>query len=394
MSVIQPPVPIRADLRAEWLLDPRVTFLNHGSFGALPRCVFEEQTRWRLRVEAEPIEILGRRSAELLRDSRRAVGEWLGMEEGDFGLVTNATEGINAVLRSMKLRTGDELLTTTHVYNAVRQSMKYTAALAGATYREIDVPLPVRSAEEIAERVLGGVSDRTRLLVVDHISSPTALVFPVERISAECARRGVDVLVDGAHAPGMVPLQVPLVGSAYYAGNLHKWASAPKGSGFLWVRKDRQADVHPLVISHHLGEGFAREFEWQGTRDISGWLAIPRGLQFMAGLGWDAVMSHNHQMATWVQQTLCERWGVDPISPLDGSMLGSMATVRLPESLARLDEAAVRTLQQQLYTEHRIEVPIMQWSGRNFVRPCCQVYNEPAEYRRLAEVIQQVAREH
>jgi isopenicillin-N epimerase len=382
---------LRADLKSEWMLDPTITFLNHGSFGAAPKCVFVEQTRWRMRVEAEPIELLARRGVALLEESRRAVGQWLGMRPEDFGFVTNATEGVNAVLRSMELRAGDELLTTTHVYNAVRQAMKYTAGRAGATYREIEVPLPVQSPGQVVEAIVGGLSPQTKLLVIDHITSPTALIFPVEQIAAECARRGVDVLVDGAHAPGMVPLDVPRVGVAYYAGNLHKWACAPKGCGFLWVRPDRQAGVHPLVISHHLGEGFSREFGWQGTRDVSAWLSVPRALQFMAELGWDGIMGHNHAMARWVQQMLCKAWGVTPISPADGSMLGSMASIPMPPPLDRLTEAEAMDLQQRLYTTHRIEVPIMLWGGRAFIRPCCQVYNTPDEYEQLARVIPALA---
>jgi isopenicillin-N epimerase len=373
------------------MLDPTITFLNHGSFGAVPKCVFVEQTRWRLRVEAEPIELLARRGPGLLEESRRAIGQWLGMRPEDFGLVTNATDGVNAIVRSMDLGAGDELLTTSHVYNAVRQAMKYAASRAGAGYREIEVTLPAQSPEQVFERVVGGLSPKTKLLVIDHITSPTALVFPVEQIAAECARRGVDVLVDGAHAPGMVPLDVPRVGAAYYAGNLHKWACAPKGCGFLWVRPDKQPGVHPLIISHHLGEGFTREFGWQGTRDVSTWLSVPRALQFMAELQWDRVMAHNHAMARWVQQMLCKAWGVAPISPADGSMLGSMASVPLPAPLDYLTEQEAADLQQRLYTHYRLEVPIMLWGGRALIRPCCQVYNSPEEYDQLATVIARTA---
>lgn len=373
------------------MLDPKVTFLNHGSFGASPKCVFVEQTRWRMRFEAEPVELLVRRGPALLEESRRAVGQWLGMRPEDFGFVTNATDGVNAVLRSMELNTGDELLTTTHVYHAVRQAMKYAADRAGAAYREIEVPLPIQSPSQVIEAVVGGLSPRTKLLVIDHITSPTALLFPVEPIVAECARRGVDVLVDGAHAPGMIPMDVPRVGATYYAGNLHKWACAPKGCGFLWVRPDKQPEVHPLIISHYLGEGFSREFGWQGTRDVSAWLSVPRALQFMAELQWDRVMAHNHAMARWVEQMLCEAWGVAPISPADGSMLGSMASVPLPAPLDRLSEPQATEIQQRLYTNHRIEAPIMLWGGRAFMRPCCQVYNTPDEFERLASVIREIA---
>jgi len=382
----QPPPPLGPGLKWEWLLNANVTFLNHGSFGAVPRCVFEEHDQWRKRIEADPVEVLARRGQELLAEAKREVGTWLGMRDEDFGFVTNATEGVNAVLRSLRWSAGDELLTTTHVYNAVRQAMKFAAEMWGATYREIDVPLPVQSSEQVAELVLGGLSARTRLLVIDHVTSPTALLFPVERIVEECARRGVDVLIDGAHAPGMVPLDVSRLGAAYYAGNLHKWACAPKGSGFLWVRPDRQHDIHPLVISHHLGEGFSREFGWQGTRDLAAWLAIPRALQFMSRLGWERVMDHNRAMALWVQRLLCRRWGVQPISPMDGRMLGSMVTVPLPPPLDRLEQSEALQLQQRLYSEHRLEAPIMCWGGRAFLRPCCQVYNTPGDYERLADV--------
>lgn len=392
MSSVAPPAPIRANLKSEWLLDPKIAFLNHGSFGAVPKCVFVEQLRWRLRIEAEPIELLGRRAFELLETSRDAIGKWLGMAARDFGFVTNATEGINAVLQSIPLRSGDDLLTTTHVYHAVRQAMKHAAKRADAGYREVDIPLPVRSADEIVQRVLAGITPATRLLVVDHITSPTAIIFPVERIVAECARRGVDVLIDGAHAPGMLPLDVPRIGAAYYAGNLHKWACAPKGCAFLWVRPDLQAAIHPLIVSHYLGEGFAREFGWQGTRDISGWLAVPRAIEFMSELGWDQIMSHNHQMAAWAQAMLCEAWSVEPISG-DESMIGSMATVPLPPALSGLDEDAVTRLQKRLYEEHRVEAPLMRWGGNNYVRPCCQVYNVPEDYHRLAAAMSQLAQD-
>ena len=374
------------------MLDPGVAFLNHGSFGATPRCVFEEQNEWRRRIEAEPVEIISRRRAQLLEEGKKPVAAWLGMRPGDFGFVSNATEGVNAVLRSLRLRPGDELLTTNHVYNAIRNAMKYAGRQSGAEYREIDVPLPVRSSEQIAQHVLEGISPRTRLLVIDHVTSPTALIFPVGKIVRECARHGVDVLIDGAHAPGMLPLNVQELGAAYYAGNLHKWACAPRGSGFVWVRPDRQPGIHPLVISHYLDEGFAKEFGWQGTRDLSAWLAIPRAIAFMAELGWERVMSHNHAMAIWAQRLLCERWGVEPISPLDGSLLGSMATVPLPAPLDTLDELRAQELQQRLYSEHRIEAPIMLWGGRAFVRPCCQVYNTPDEYERLARVVAEWAK--
>ena len=388
-SVDFPPPPLRDNLISEWMLESGVDFLNHGSFGAVPRVVFEAQTEWRRRIEAAPVEVIARRRLELIDAAKQPVGRWLGMRGADFGLVTNATEGVNAVLHSLRFGPGDELLTTSHVYNAVRQAMKFTCTRSGAEYREVELPAAVQSPAEIADAVVGAVTDRTRLLVIDHVTSPTATIFPVGQITRACAARGVDVLVDGAHAPGMIPLDIEAIGAAYYAGNLHKWALAPRGAAFLWVRPDRQAGIHPAVISHHYNEGFCREFSWQGTRDFSAWLAVPRALEFTAQLGGDAVRGHNHAMAVWAHQLLCERLNVpQPLTPLDGSMLGSMAAVPLPARLAALGDDQLESLQQALYTRHRLEVPLMRLNATTLLlRVSCQVYNNPGQYERVAEVI-------
>jgi isopenicillin-N epimerase len=369
------------------MLRPDITFLNHGSFGAVPRAVFEEQDRWRRRLEAEPIEILGRRHPDLIEAAKAPLADMLRARVADIGLVTNATEGVNAVLQSLRLAPGDELLTTTHVYNAVRMAMRYAASRHGATYHEVHVPTPVTSSRQITETVVGALTDRTRFLMIDHVTSPTALVFPVAEIVAACAGRGVHVLVDGAHAPGMLDLDLPTLNAAWYAGNLHKWTCAPKGCGFLWARADRQADLHPAVVSHNYGTGLAREFNWQGTRDTSAWLTIPAALAFMDDLGWPRIRRHNHALATWAHQLLCDRFGVEPLSPLDGALLGATATVRLPGRLADLDEKQTRALQQDLYTTDRVEVPLVPWQGALHLRVSCQVYNRAEDYERLAEVI-------
>ncbi|HET6249175.1 MAG TPA: aminotransferase class V-fold PLP-dependent enzyme [Tepidisphaeraceae bacterium] len=385
-----PPAPLRPDLRSQWMLKPGVAFLNHGSFGAVPRAVFDAQNEWRKKIEAEPIELLGRRNFELLANAKIPIANWLGMNPGDFGFVTNATDGINGVLRSIALEPDDELLTTTHVYHAVRQAMRLTARRAGATLREVAIGLPVKSSEQIAQLVLEAISPRTRLLVIDHITSPTGLVFPVEKIIAGCAAKGVEVLVDGAHAPGMVPLNIGTLGATYYAANLHKWACAPKGSAFLWVMPQRQRDVHPAIVSHWLDDSFTKEFGWQGTRDISSWLTAPAALAFMADLGWDRIMSHNHHMAAWAHRFLCEKFDVEPLSPLDGSLLGSTATVSLPGKWKDRTLEEIEALQQRIYCEFGIEVPLMRWNERAMLRVSCQVYNMPDEYERLAKVIREI----
>lgn len=373
------------------MLKDGISFLNHGSFGATPRAVFEAQNDWRRRIEAEPVEILGRRNAALVETAKEPVGKLLGMSPANFGFVTNATEGINAVLRSLALSPDDELLTTDHVYHAVRQAMRLTARRSGATVREVAVALPVASAGRITDTVLNAISPKTRLLLIDHVTSPTGLVFPVEQIVAECTKRGVDVLIDGAHAPGMVRLDVEKLGATYYAANLHKWVCAPKGSAFVWVRPDRQREVHPTVVSHFLDEGFTREFGWQGTRDISAWLTVPPAIQFMSELGWDRVIDHNHRLASWAHRYLCEKFGVAPLSPLDGSLLGSTASVMLPSPLDRLTLKEVEALQQRMYSEFGFEVPLMRWNDRVMLRVSCQVYNQPEEYERLAATILKIA---
>lgn len=379
---------LRSNLAAEWALDPQIAFLNHGSFGARPRMVLDAQLRRRAEFEGSPIEFLHRARNGMIDVAKSALSPFLGMTPANWGFVTNATGGINAVLRSLTFQPGDELLTTNHVYNAVRMTMRHLADRAGGKYIEVAVPLPLHSPRQIVQAIEAAITSRTKLVVIDHITSPTAVVFPVEEILTLCDARGIDVLVDGAHAPGMVPLDVERLGAAYYAGNLHKWMCAPVGAAFLWARPDKQSGVHPLTISHFLDQGFAAEFYWQATRDITPWLCVPDAMDYMATLGWDHVMQHNHQMAVWVQQLLCDRWQVEPSTPLDGSMLGSMATVQLPaKDRLRAKFASNEALNLALYERHQIEVPVIDWAGMWWVRPCCQVYNTPEQYERLADAV-------
>jgi isopenicillin-N epimerase len=273
--------------------------------------------------------------------------------------------------------------------------MKFAARRSGATYREIDIPLPAASAAAIAERVISGLSDRTRVLVLDHVTSPTALVFPLELVAKACAECGVDLLVDGAHAPGMLPLDLTALGAigvAWYTGNLHKWCGAPKGTAFLWARADRAADVHPAVISHWYGEGLSAEFHWQGTRDHAGWLCAGAAIDFLARFGWDHVRAHNRAMATWAHTYLCDRLNVEPISPRDGSLLGSMATMRLPPPLDAVDDARLKVLQQMLYDDYLVEAPLISRASGKFFRVSCPIYTTPREIERLAEAIEQLKR--
>jgi isopenicillin-N epimerase len=266
--------------------------------------------------------------------------------------------------------------------------MKEIARHVGATWREAPVPFPVESSQQVLQTVVDALSPRTKLLIVDHVTSPTALIFPLKEIVVECAKRNIDVLIDGAHAPGMLDLDVEALGAAYYTGNLHKWVCAPKGAGFLWARPDKQRDIHPTVISHHLDQGLAKEFSWQGTRDISAWLCAADAVKAMGRIGWPRVREHNHALAVWARQMLCREWNVAPVCP--ESMLGSMATLALPGRLAQLSQEEGLRLNEKLYHDHAIEVPFVHFDGRLYLRIACQLYNRPEDFERLAGVVKQL----
>jgi isopenicillin-N epimerase len=388
------PSPVPEEWRRCWPLDDRYTFLNHGSFGSVPTPVLEAQRRYRDLVEARPIEILGRRVRELLAPVKERLAQFLRTDAPGIGFVGNATEGVNAVLRSIDFRPGDVLLTTDHVYRAVLQAMRFVARRAGAEVRIVPIPLPTSGQEEIVERIANAIDARVRLVVVDHITSPTAVVFPAARIAALCRERGVECLIDGAHAPGMLDLDLGAIGATYYTGNLHKWVCAPKGSAFLWADPTRRSTVHPNIVSHFLDEGFDAEFDWQGTRDISAWLAIQDAIGFFEPVGWGRVRAHNRELAFAARSLLhatMHRRAADPREPLtpegDRSLLGSIATIELPASSAGR-WPHVEALQADLYERERIEVPIIDWGGRWHVRISAQVYNRPEQYRQLADALE------
>jgi len=390
-SMYAPPAaPFGNSVINQWGLDPTVVFLNHGSFGARPKSVIEAQHQRRLDYERQPLAWLDpeRGGKPAIAKAKQALAGFIKTNPENTGFVTNATGAINSVLRSLTLEPGDELVTTNHVYGAVRQAMKYLAARAAGTYREIEVPLPLTSPAQVISMIESGLSDRTRLLMLDHVTSPTALVFPAKEIIALCRKRGIEIMVDGAHVPGMLHLDVESLAADYYTGNLHKWLSAPSGSAFLNVRPDRQTGIHPAVISHNLDFGLAEEFGWQGTMDITPWLCVEDALAYFAQFGHDRVMRHNHELATWAQAMLCERWEVEPLTPLDGSMIGSMATVRLPgEAPLKSKFPTSANLKEFLYANGRIELPIIDWDGHWHVRISSHMYNTPSQYELLAETV-------
>lgn len=374
------------DLGALFPIDRSYTFLNHGSFGSVPHEVLAVQQEWRMQIEARPIEMIDRRMKSLLPAARERVARFVGARAEHIGFVVNATEGVNAVLRSLRWNRGDEVVVVDHVYNAMRQSLRRLAAETGIIVREVEIALPVRDAQAWFDAVVGAFNARTRLLLLDHITSPTALVLPAAQLVAAARARGIYTLVDGAHAPGSIALDVDAIGADAYTANLHKWVCAPKGTAFLAVSADHAAATHPLATSHFFSEGFGREFDWQGTRDLSAWLSAPAAIDFFSRFGWDRVRAHNHAMATWSQAFLCQRWSVAPLSPVDGSMLASMAAVRLPAGVQERFPTAV-ALQAHLYDRHRIEIPVIDWKGIWHARVSCHLHTTPDLVERLAEVV-------
>ena len=382
---------------ALWPLDSAVTFLNHGSYGACPTEILRHQAALRAELEAEPVRFLGRELEGRLDAARAALGAFVGADPDDLAFIANATGGVNAVVRSLSLAAGDEILTTDHAYAACRNTLDYVAGRAGARVVVATIPFPVASPQQVVDAVLARATPRTRLALVDHVTSPTGLILPIARLVAELAARGVETLVDGAHAPGMVPLDLRGLGAAYYSANCHKWLCTPKGSAFLWVRRDRQADVHPLTISHGAkGERAGRtrfrlEFDWTGTQDPTAWLTVPMAIDYLAGLvpgGWAALMARNRALALEARRLLRAAVGTPAACPEE--MIGSLASVILPDSVTTETGWRVpEPLQARLFDGHAIEVPIMRWPAppRRLIRISAQLYNRGEQYARLADAL-------
>lgn len=375
--------------RSFWSIDPSITFLNHGSFGACPIPVLEKQNQLRAQLEAEPLRFFEDQLEPLLDAARQELAGFVGANAAELAFVPNATTGINTVLRSLAFQPGDELLTTNHEYNASRNALDFAAQQSGATVVEVEVPFPIESAEQIIEAVLAKVSSKTRLMLVDHVTSRTGLIFPLESLVRELNYRNIDVLVDGAHALGMLPLNLNKLGVAYYTGNCHKWLCAPKGAGFLYVREDKQDTVRPLVISHGANSPrsdrsrFHLEFDWTGTTDPTAYLCVPESIRWMENLlpdGWSGLMTHNHILALAARQRLGEALQVEPVCPEE--MIGSMAVVPLPEGSSE-------RLQMQLFQQFRIEVPVFPWpvSPNRVIRVSAQIYNTLADYDGLTRAL-------
>jgi isopenicillin-N epimerase len=389
-----------------WSLDPAVTFLNHGSFGACPRPVLAKQQQLREALEREPVQFMVRQLEPLLDAARVQLAALVNAPSQDLVFVPNATTGVNTVLRSLSFQPGDQLLVTDHGYNACCNALEFVAQRTGADIMVAAVPFPLNSADQAIEAVLDVVTPRTRLALLDHVASPTALVFPIAHLVQELTARGVDTLVDGAHALGMVPIDLATIRPTYYTGNCHKHLCAPKGAAFLYIQPERQHEIRPLTISH--GANSPRrdrarllvEFDWTGTYDPTPYLCIPEALELMGNLlpgGWAALQAHNHRLIATAREQLCQI--LKCLHPCPVDMLGSMASIPVPESFP--DQ-----LSNVLFDQFQIEVPIIPWpvspmllqatqrsQAQRLLRISAQLYNTPQDYEKLAQALLEIRAE-
>lgn len=365
------------DLRAEFLLDPDVTFLNHGSFGACPRAVFERYVEWQRELERQPVLFLARRLDGLLAEARAALGAYVGSDPDDLIFVPNATSGVNVAAWGLGLEAGDEVLSTNLEYGALDLAWEHVCGDFGARYVRAPVPLPLASEEDVVEAVWSHVSGRTRVLYLSHHTSATALTLPVAELCRRARERGITTVVDGAHAPGHIPLDLRELDVDFYAGNCHKWLCSPKGAGFLYVRRELQPKVHPLVISWGYRDEdptFVARHEEQGTRDPSAYLTVPDAIEWQREHDWDAVRARCHELARRAPGEL----GLPALVPgTRHDLFGQMVALRLPDD-------APADLKERLYDEHRVELPVGDLDdGSRLIRVSFQGYNDECDLERL-----------
>ncbi len=373
-------------LRSLWSLDPTIHFLNHGSYGATPRYVQLVQSRWRDELEYEPVRFMGDVLPEALRVAVTHLAAFVGASAPRLAMVENATSGANAVLRSIRWKPGDKVVIANHAYPAVKNTLRYLAERHGLNVVEAQVPWPLAGRDELIDAYMHATESGARLVILDHIFSPLAVQTPIEAIARACQQRGIQVLVDGAHAPGLLPLSLDALGDMgvdWYVGNCHKWLCAPKGCGFIFATEDGQRGLHPAVISNFFGQGFEKEFAWTGTVDPAARLSISAALEFIGALGAERYRTALQDQARVAAGMLSDAWGVFPGAPSD--MFLGMVTLPLPVREPASAEAVARW-RLTLLKEHNIEVPIHAINGRLWVRISAQVYNELSDYEALARV--------
>jgi isopenicillin-N epimerase len=377
-------------LRSEFLLDPDIIFLNHGSFGATPRPVFESYQRWQRVLEREPVDFLGRKATELLRESRTVLADYLGAQVDNLVYVTNATTGINIVAHSIDLNPGDEVLSTDHEYGAMDRTWRFLSRKRGFKYVNYTISIPVTSQDEFVQQFWAQVTPATRVIYLSHITSPTAMILPIEAITQRARQAGILTVIDGAHAPGQIPLSLDAIGADFYVGNLHKWLCAPKGSAFLYARPEVQALIEPLIIGwgveneNPASSNFVNLLEMNGTRDIAAFLAVADAVRFLKEHDWPSVRASCHQLAQKTRQEIMRLSGLPALYPDSPAWYAQMGTAPLPA------ETDVSSLSQRLFHEFHIEIPIPVWAGHKLVRFSLQAYNSEEDVDQLIRALKQL----
>jgi isopenicillin-N epimerase len=365
--------------RADFHLREDVTFLNHGAFGACPKAVFAQYQAWQIELERQPVDFLLRRRAGLMEAARACIGDYFNVPADEIVFVSNATTGLSRAVRSLPLQEGDEILTTDHEYGAVNRLMDFAAERTGARIIRSKPRLPYTSDAAFVDHLFAEATAKTRAIVISHITSPSSLIFPVEQVCRRARERGITTIIDGAHAPGQLPVDLSAIGADMYSGNFHKWLCAPKGSGFLHVRAEQQSRIDPLVISHgvYKGSDFVERNEWLGTRDIAAFLSVPAAIDFQRVHNWRRVSAECHQMAALAQSRLCERFGLKPYSQ---KQFAQMVTIPLPD-------CDVDSVRRKLYDEHQIEVPLGAFLDRCGIRVSVAAYNTLDDINLLIDVL-------
>ena len=376
-----------SNLKEYFLLDPRIIFLNHGSFGATPKPVFEIYQRWQLELEHQPVEFLGRRHNELMSASRAVLAEYVGTAQNNVVYVTNVTVGLNVVARSLKLGPGDEVLASDHEYGALDRTWRFLAKETGFTYRNCHIPLPIMSTKSFVDTLWEGVTPRTRVIFLSQITSPSAVIFPIAEVCERARREGILTVIDGAHSAGQIPLALDELGVDFWSGNLHKWLMNPKGAGFLYARPEAQQLLKPLIVSWGYepeipgASQFIDQQEWTGTRDIAAFLTVPDAINFQREHDWETVRESCFQLASYAQEKICAISGLSPLHQPGARTFRQMVAVPLP------DVTDMVSLKARLYAEYNIEVPLTSWNGRKLIRISVQGYNTEQDINALVQAL-------
>ena len=384
------------NLKDEFLINPEIVYLNHGSFGATPRDVFDDYQKWQRRLEFQPVQFIVRQLLDHFQKTRETLGRYLQADADDLVFIPNATFGVNLVARSLDLQEGDEILSTNQEYGACDNVWNFTSSKMGATYKQIPIPLPIPTHEDFVDLIWQGISSKTKAIYLSHITSSTAQYFPVELICNRARDEGILTIVDGAHTPGQIPLDLVSIDADFYIGNCHKWMLSPKGSGFLYTRHDKQNMVDPLVVSwgwgvnspYTTGSDYLDYLEWWGTYDPSAYLAVPSAIQFMDVHNWGVVRNCCTDLLSYALDNICSITGLPSMYPVVPGAYHQMAIAKLPPI------ADLVAFQSQLYSDHHIEIPCIAWNDQQFLRISIQAYNTQEDVDALLCALQALLPEY